>query len=73
MKKLLQICLILILVFALFQAVVGGAALASGQPDLAASHNSSVTNVSAESSHASACMIRVKGVICVMPLVGWNS
>ena len=74
MKKLLQICLIVVLVFVLFQAVAGGAALAAGQTDLAAaSHNSSVTNASIEGAHAAACWVRIKGVICVMPQVGWNS
>jgi hypothetical protein len=74
MKKLLQICLIVILVFVLFQAVVGSAATASGQLDsVAASPNSSTMSVSVEDAHASACLVRVRGVVCVKPLVGWNS
>ena len=74
MKKLLQICLIVVLVFVLFQAVAGGAGMASGQTDLVAtSHNSSAINASAEGAHVSTCWVNVRGVICVKPLVGWNS
>lgn len=74
MKKLLQICLVVILVFVLFQAVVGSIATASGQLDsVAARHNSPTFNVSAESAYMPACLVQIKGVICVRPMVGWNS
>jgi hypothetical protein len=73
MKKLLQMCLIVILVLVLFQASAGGASMASGQTDLAASNNSSVTNASIEGAHAAACWVRIKSVVCAMPNVGWNS
>ena len=74
MKKLFQICLIVVLVFVLFQAVAGSAAMASGQMDPeAASNNSFATSTSVEGAHASACLIRVKGLPCVIPNVGWNS
>jgi hypothetical protein len=73
MKKLLQICLIAILVCVLFQASADGTGMPASQTDLVASHNFSVTNASAESAHVSACWIRIKSVGCVLPNVGWNS
>ncbi len=74
MKTFLQICLTVILVFVLFQAVVGGTATASGQLDsVAARQNSPTSNVSAEGTHMSSCLVQIKGMVCVRPMVGWNS
>lgn len=74
MKKFIQISLIAILVIVLFQAAAGGAVVSSGQIDQSAfSNTSSAANTSAESVEMAACLVRIKGVICVHPNVGWNS
>lgn len=74
MKKLIQIALIAVLVLVLFQAVAGGSALASDRADLGtASTISSVANSASEDGQMAACLVSVKGVICVRPNVGWNS
>jgi ABC-type uncharacterized transport system permease subunit len=74
MKKFLQICLIAVLIFVVFQAVVGGALMASShsQP-VTASQTSSTSNTSSEGMQMAACLVSIKGVICVTPNVGWNS
>ena len=74
MKKLIQISLIAVLVLVLFQAVVGGSAIASDQADLGIATNiSSMTNTVAEDAQAAACLVYIKGIVCVTPNVGWNS
>ena len=74
MKKLLQICLIVILVFVFLQAATVGGEIASVQIDGATAGRAvSTVSISAEGTHLSACIIRIKGVVCVMPNVGWNS
>lgn len=72
MKKFIQILLVVVLVFVLFQAVTGGSLISSGMSDSNA--NSSALSASAEDVQMAAeCLVRVKGVICVRPNVGWNS
>lgn len=74
MKKLIQISLVVVLVFVLFQAVAAGSALSSGAVGSStASHISPAANTSVEGMQMAACIVRVKGVICVRPNVGWNS
>jgi hypothetical protein len=72
MKKFIQILLVVVLIFALFQAVTGRSLISSGMSDSNA--NSSALSTSAEDVQIAAeCLVRVKGVICVRPNVGWNS
>ena len=74
MKKLIQISLIAILSLGLVQAVASKSAIASGQADLGtATHISSMANTTAEDVPMAACLVNIKGVICVHPNVGWNS
>ena len=74
MKRLIQISLIAILVLVLFQAAAGGPVISSGQTDLGAANSiSSPVNTPAEGVQMAACLVRIKGVICVTPNVGWNS
>lgn len=74
MKKFIQISLIVVLVFVLFQAVAGGSVDSSGTVGSnTSSHVSHPVNVSAEGAQVAACLVRIKGVICVRPDVGWNS
>jgi hypothetical protein len=76
MKKLIQIALIVILVCALFQAMVGGAmAPANMAGSRTASSSLVTTNVAVENNQmaSSSCFVYVKGMVCVMPnRVGWN-
>jgi hypothetical protein len=72
MKKAIQIWLVVVLVFVLFQAATGGSLISSGMSDSNA--NSSALSSAAEDVQMTAgCLVRVKGVICVRPNVGWNS
>jgi len=74
MKKLIQIALIALLVFGLFQAAAGAAEISSVQADLGAVNTlSSEVHPSTAGVEMSACLVRIKGVICVKPNVGWNS
>lgn len=74
MKKFVQILLVVVLVFVLFQAVTGGSLISSGTVgSSAASHVSSAANTSSEGVQMAACLVRIKDVICVRPNVGWNS
>jgi hypothetical protein len=74
MKKLLQICLIAVLVLVLFQAFAAEGAMASAHNDgVTAGRTVSTLSASAEGAHQSACLIRIKGLPCVIPNVGWNS
>jgi hypothetical protein len=74
MKKLIQISLIVILVFVLFQAVAGESVTTSGQVDSSTSNSvSSPVSTSLEGGQMAACLVRIKGVVCVQPHVGWNS
>ena len=74
MKKLIQISLIVVLVFVLFQAAAGGSVVSSGKIGSSdVSHISSTVNTSLEGAQMAACVVRIKGVVCVTPNVGWNS
>jgi hypothetical protein len=73
MKKFLQITLIVVLVLVWFQAIAGGTTVSAGE---LGSHTTSSISVRADTSvadvYAAGCLVRIKGVICVQPLVGWN-
>lgn len=75
MKKFIQISLVVILVFGLFQAIAGGSTVSASKIDSsAASHIFFTAHTSVEDVHAAACMVNIKGVVCVMPnRVGWNT
>jgi hypothetical protein len=74
MKKIIQISLVVILVFVLFQAVSTASTTSSGTVGIStASRISSPVNASAEGVQMAACLVRIKGVVCVRPAVGWNS
>jgi len=74
MKKLIQISLVVVLVFVLFQAVTAGPMVSASKiGSSAASSISSTANTSVEDVQMAACLIRITGVICVTPNVGWNS
>jgi hypothetical protein len=74
MKKLIQISLIIVLVLVLFQATVGGL---GGSPSKAGSGAAGSVSFTASTSiddvYATACLVYIKGVVCVRPNVGWNS
>lgn len=73
MKKLLQISLIVVLVLVLFQTFAGGATVSAGE---LGSHTNSSISVRVDTSvadvYAAGCLVRIKRVVCVQPLVGWN-
>jgi hypothetical protein len=73
MKKLIQISLVIVLVFVLSQAVTAGSLISSGTIGSSTVSHISAANTSVEGIQAAACLVRVKGVICVRPNVGWNS
>jgi hypothetical protein len=74
MKKIVQISLIVVLVCVLFQAVVVGPASSSGMVGSSpARHVSSAMDTPVEGVQMAACLVGMKGVICAMPNVGWNS
>jgi uncharacterized protein (UPF0333 family) len=75
MRKIIQFALVVILIVMVFQSVVGSPIVSSGTPDeQASSSTSSALNTAvADTQMAAACLVRVKGVICVRPNVGWNS
>ena len=73
MKKFLQISLVVILVLVLFQTIAGGSTVSVGELG-----SNTVTAVSVrvhttvEDVQMAACSVRIKGVVCVQPMVGWN-
>jgi hypothetical protein len=73
MKKLIQIALVVILVLVLFQAISPAAMVSAGE---LGSHTNSSISVRADTSvadvYAAGCLVRIKRVVCVQPLVGWN-
>jgi len=74
MKKLIQISIIAILVVVLFQAAVVAPVASSGQMgSSAASHMSSTATMPVEGAQMATCLVRIKGVVCAIPKVGWNS
>jgi hypothetical protein len=74
MKKFIQLSLVVILVFVLFQAVSDGSTISSrtGSSNMAG-HVASSANISVEGVQMASCLVYVKPVICVQPNVGWNS
>ena len=74
MKKLIQIALILILVCVLFQTAADGSLDSASK---SGSHVVSDVHLTAKTDTANmqmaACLVRIKGVICVTPNVGWNT
>ncbi len=72
MKKIIQISLVIILVFVVCQAVTGGLLISSVGRDLNA-NSSSLSTAAEDVQMADGCIVRVKGVVCVRPNVGWNS
>jgi hypothetical protein len=74
MKKLIQISLVVILVFMLVQAIAGGSIVSTSKLDSSTTSGTFFTaDTSVEDVHAAACQVHIKGVICVKPLVGWNT
>ena len=73
MKKLIQISLVVILLFVLFQTAAGGA-MVSGKIDSNVAQNfASTASGTTQNVQMAACLVYIKGVICVKPNVGWNS
>jgi len=74
MKKLIQLSLVVIFVLVLFQTMAAGSVAASHQSELGIARNiSSRVSSSTEGVAMAVCFSGIKGVICVMPQVGWNS
>jgi hypothetical protein len=74
MKKFIQISLIVVFVLASFQVAVDGSLLSvSTAGSSATSAIFSTVSTPLEGVHATACLVYIKGVVCVKPLVGWNS
>jgi hypothetical protein len=72
MKKLIQIALVLVLIAGLFQFVAAEPPVSTMGSSAAVSLD--LTNTSSvENTQMAGCFIRIKGVICVMPNVGWNT
>jgi len=73
MKKLIQVSLIVVLVFVLFQAVAGGSAAPGAEP---CSNPGQVSCFAATTSLQSIQVFSClgsKGEKCITPNVGWNS
>jgi hypothetical protein len=74
MKKFIQISLVIILVFGLFQFIAAPSMDVAAQPSSMGVRNiSSITHAPVQDIQMAACLVRIKGVACVKPLVGWNS
>ena len=74
MKKLIQIALVLILVCVLFQTATDGSMASANQAASGAVSGTLYTGeTNAENVQAVACLVGIKGVICAMPNVGWNT
>jgi hypothetical protein len=74
MKKIIQISLVVVLVFVIFQAVNAGSITSSGTVGAStASRISSPVNASAEGVQMASCPVDIKDGFCVQPNVGWNS
>ena len=71
MKKLIQISLVLILILGLFQFTLAEAT--SSAIGSSAASSLSIAAPIAEDGYAASCFVRIKGVICVTPNVGWNT
>ena len=75
MKKLIQIALVLILVCVVFQTAADGSMASANQAGSGAVSGTFLTaETDAADIHALLiCPAGTKGVICVMPNVGWNT
>jgi hypothetical protein len=74
MKKLIQIALVLILVCGLFQTAADGSMASANETGSSAVSATTLSReINAAGVHATACLVRIKGVICVTPDVGWNT
>lgn len=75
MQKFIQISLVIVLMFVLFQTAAGGFVNSSDSIGSGIDTSTSTAlDTSAEGMQMAAdCLVRVKGVICVRPNVGWNS
>jgi hypothetical protein len=72
MKKLIQISLVLVLIFGLLQFVAAEPTARTIGSSVASSLDSGSTT-SMEGTQMAGCLVRVKGVSCAMPEVGWNT
>jgi hypothetical protein len=74
MKKLIQIALVLILVCVVFQSATDGSMASARNAGSNAVSGTLLTEETNQADvHAAACLVRIKGVICVRPDVGWNT
>lgn len=73
MKKLIQISLVLILILGLFQFLPAESTSSAVIGSSATSSLSITADSAAENADMAGCLVRIKGVICVMPNVGWNT
>ena len=74
MKKIIQLALVVILVCVLFQTVGDGSmASASNAGSITVNGTLLAEKTSEADVHMAACLVRIKGVICVTPNVGWNT
>jgi hypothetical protein len=73
MKKFTQIALVLVLIAVLFQFVAPAPVAAGTISSSAAISNDFRSSATVEDSQMAACLIRIKGIHCVMPNVGWNT
>jgi hypothetical protein len=74
MKKLIQISLVLILICGLFQFVAAEPMDSASSIGTSAASSVDITaDTPLEDTHMAACLVSIKGVICVMPNVGWNT
>jgi hypothetical protein len=73
MKKFIQITLIVVLVLVSFQAMAGGSTISAGELGSHATSSISARALAPVADvYAAGCLVRIKGVVCVQPLVGWN-
>ncbi len=73
MKKFIQISLVVILLFVLFQATTGGSVVLADQNSSNVVRNISImANTHVQGVQMVACL-GIKGMICIKPYVGWNT
>jgi hypothetical protein len=74
MKKIIQLALVVLLVCVVFQTVGDGSmASASNAGSNLINGTLLVEKTSEADVHMAACLVRIKGVICISPNVGWNT
>ncbi len=71
MKKLIQISLLVVLVLVLSQAAA--AAPVDSASQIGSHAATSISSTAVEDAHAAACLVYIKGIVCVTPNVGWNT